>query len=606
MKNSLLKKLGILGATLFTLNTANAQFNCGDVLIDSRDSKAYNTVQIGSQCWMQENLNIGTQVTSINTGSPHSDQFNNGIIEKYCYNNNSTNCNIYGGLYEWDEMMQYNPSDDSTIGTTQGICPVGWHLPTAWEQYALINYVDTEMGSLGNAGDKLKTAADCFGGIDCGISGFNGLLAGTRDYRGYFVNTDPDLGPFGVFWSSAGWSNGNFSFLALNSNLTGIDEMAYTFGNSVRCIKDCIILNSPDTINGSINVPFEQTNVNYTTPLVSGATSYSWTTPSDAIITSGQGTNNIVVNFGSASGNICVSANNNCGNSLEKCLTVTVEPAPPPVIICGTDSIQDGSGNIYKTIQIGTQWWMTKNLNYNTGNSLCYDNSQSNCDIYGRLYDWVTATQACPTGWHLPSDTEWATLTNYLGGQNIAGGKLKEVDTTHWEFPNNSATNEVCFTALPGGYGSNTNFFFELGSGAYFWSATKKINTSLSLIKFIKSDSPYFFPGNTEPSSKFSVRCIKGETTGQRELNQNLNLELFHSYPNPTNSSLTIPYSTSKYENLSLTISDKLGRKLETITKESTGKNNFNLDISKYSSGIYFYNLITETGNSKAGKFVKE
>ena len=89
-------------------------YNCGDILVDERDDQIYNTVQIGSQCWMAENLNVGTMISGLDA------MYNNGVIEKYCYNNDPLNCNIYGGLYQWNEMMHY-----STQQGIQGICPAG-------------------------------------------------------------------------------------------------------------------------------------------------------------------------------------------------------------------------------------------------------------------------------------------------------------------------------------------------------------------------------------------------------------------------------------------------------------------------------------------------
>ena len=93
-----------------------------DTFTDSRDNQTYKWVKIGSQVWMAENLNVGTR---INSGLWEQVQTNNGTIEKYCYDNTESNCDIYGGLYEWNEMIQYASFDDETIGTIQGICPDG-------------------------------------------------------------------------------------------------------------------------------------------------------------------------------------------------------------------------------------------------------------------------------------------------------------------------------------------------------------------------------------------------------------------------------------------------------------------------------------------------
>ncbi|HBZ19962.1 MAG TPA: hypothetical protein DEO60_02440 [Bacteroidales bacterium] len=142
-----------------------------------------------------------------------------------------------------------------------------------------------------------------------------------------------------------------------------------------------------------------------------------------------------------------------------------------PSLTYGT--VTDIEGNCYKTIQIGTQIWMAENLKttkYNDGNTIpnitddrewkvsltgayCwYDNNSTNKNTYGALYNWeaVNMGNLCPTGWHVPGRAEYVTLTDYLGGESVAGGKLKESGTTHWNNPNN-ATNESGFTALPAG-----------------------------------------------------------------------------------------------------------------------------------------------------------
>jgi len=114
--------------------------------IMDRDGNYYKVVKIGAQTWMAENLNVGKSI--LNT----IEQKDNGIIEKYCYNNDNNNCNIYGGLYSWAEAMQYNPEDGGIIGTTQGVCPDGWHIPSGHEWGRLRDYC----GGYQNAGENLK------------------------------------------------------------------------------------------------------------------------------------------------------------------------------------------------------------------------------------------------------------------------------------------------------------------------------------------------------------------------------------------------------------------------------------------------------------------
>jgi len=131
-------------------------------------------------------------------------------------------------------------------------------------------------------------------------------------------------------------------------------------------------------------------------------------------------------------------------------------------------------GKVYQTVIIGNQKWMAENLAYapSSGNYWAYDNDDANVETYGYLYDWETACDVCPDGWHLPSDAEWTELTDYLGGKSVAGGKLKETDTTHWESPNEGATNETGFTALPGGFRNTNGSFLGIGRNGGWWTAT--------------------------------------------------------------------------------------------------------------------------------------
>jgi uncharacterized protein (TIGR02145 family) len=130
-------------------------------------------------------------------------------------------------------------------------------------------------------------------------------------------------------------------------------------------------------------------------------------------------------------------------------------------------------GKVYKTVKIGTQWIMAENLAYKASNGCwAYNKNESNVSKYGYLYTWETAKNVCPSGWHLPSDSEWTQLTDYLGGSEVAGGKMKA--TTDWKYDaNGNATNKINFNALPAGYlfpiiGS----FVCLGEKTIFWSST--------------------------------------------------------------------------------------------------------------------------------------
>lgn len=211
-----------------------APWQCGDVLIDIRDDQTYATIQIGTQCWMAENLNHGTMVI----GS--TNQTNEGSIEKYCYTNSAGNCDTYGGLYQWDEMMQY-----STTPGVQGICPTGWHLPTDEEWCTLENEVDTGTVSCSatgwrgtDVGSNLKEGGAIhwqFYNYATNSSGFTALGGGEHVYGAYLGLTyDAN------FWTSS-MSGSNTSW---NRHLFYASEQVFRYdvskdlGNSVRCLQD--------------------------------------------------------------------------------------------------------------------------------------------------------------------------------------------------------------------------------------------------------------------------------------------------------------------------------------------------------------------------------
>jgi uncharacterized protein (TIGR02145 family) len=158
-------------------------------------------------------------------------------------------------------------------------------------------------------------------------------------------------------------------------------------------------------------------------------------------------------------------------------------------------------GKKYKTVVIGTQTWMAENIAYNGGDNKCYDNKLDNCNTYGRLYTWTTAKLACPSGWHLPSNTEWTTLVNSVGGLSTAGTKLKA--KSGW-----LGTDDYSFSALPGGAGNADGSFSNLGFSGYWWSSTESSTTG-AYVYDMSYNSAAIGSSNFSKGIFASVRCVK-------------------------------------------------------------------------------------------------
>jgi uncharacterized protein (TIGR02145 family) len=202
--------------------------------VRDHDGNYYKVVRIGSQIWMAENLNVGTVIPI--DKSPDK----NGIIEKYCYADLKTNCDIYGGLYRWDEMMQYTPADTGLISTTQGICPVGWHIPSQKEWSVLAENV----GGVDVAGSSLKEAGfSHWSAPNLGAtneSGFTGLPGGIYSPPPGYIGYD-GLGNYTSWWTSEEYYLKNSAYwIGLDYNIKSLDAglNATVWGLSVRCVKN--------------------------------------------------------------------------------------------------------------------------------------------------------------------------------------------------------------------------------------------------------------------------------------------------------------------------------------------------------------------------------
>ena len=194
-------------------------------------------------------------------------------------------------------------------------------------------------------------------------------------------------------------------------------------------------------------------------------------------------------------------------------------------------NITDRDGNIYTSVKIDNQTWMKENLKttkYNDGTAIplvtnevswgalstpayCwYDNDAATNKInFGAIYNWYTVNtgKLCPTGWHVPSDAEWTTLTTYLGGESVAGEKLKVTGTSNWESPNTGATNSSGFNGLPGGGRNWNGTFVSVGNRGYFYSSSEYSATS-GWYRYLSNLDGKVYRVNGNKQDGFSVRCL--------------------------------------------------------------------------------------------------
>ena len=194
--------------------------------------------------------------------------------------------------------------------------------------------------------------------------------------------------------------------------------------------------------------------------------------------------------------------------------------------------VKDIDGNVYDMVKIGNQTWMVKNLKttrYNDGKPIplvtdssdwaslsspayCwYDNEISSFKpSYGALYNGYTVNtgKLCPTGWHVPSDSEWTALTTWLGGENVAGEKLKEIGVDYWVSPNAGANNESGFTALPGGLRYYDGIFHDFGFSGYWWSSSD-YSESRAFFRYMDYEYSNVFRFNNLKKIGFSIRCLR-------------------------------------------------------------------------------------------------
>jgi len=449
-------------------------------IVTDIDGNTYLTMKIGNQTWMAENLKVthyrnGDAINNVTDAT----EWINLTTGAYCnYDNNTSNVGTYGRLYNW-----------YAVNDNRNISPEDWHVPTDedWKEMEMhLGMSQSEADAYEwrgtDEGGKLKeTGINHWNSPNTGAtneSGFTALPGGFRHgYDGHFssMGSNADFWSFTEGGSSNSWGRG----LYYSSSSVARNYYYKPYGFSVRCVKDEYPYTPPiasfnvTPLSGNTNTQFsfDATGCSDNEDDISQL-QVRWDWENDGTWDTEYSTTKTAVHqFNSPDTyTVLLGVKDTSGLTGHTTKEVTVYEAPE------TGSVTDIDGNVYQTVKIGNQWWMMENLkvtsyrngeaipnvtdttewyNLTTGAYCYYDNDAYNTTIYGRLYNWYSINDSrsiAPTGWHVPTDEEWTTVINYLGGESVAGGKLKENGTTHWTSPNNGATNESGFSALPGGY----------------------------------------------------------------------------------------------------------------------------------------------------------
>ena len=302
------------------------------------------------------------------------------------------------------------------------------------------------------------------------------------------------------------------------------------------------------------------------------------------------------------------------------------------------NGVTDIDGNTYNSVIIGTQEWQKENLNVSkysdgtiipqvtdptqwanltTGAWCYYQNNTANGVVYGKIYNWYAVAgiynsssfnnpslrkQLAPQGWHIPSNAEWSSLINHLdpnanGGaslSNIAGGKMKEAGTAHWNSPNTGADNSSSFTGLPGGNRLTTSgTYYGIGDRGDWWSSSEYNSSNAWYINIVSNDAGAG-KFNFYKEAGLSVRCLNNNLL----TNSTFETNSINLYPNPVINILNIK-TNENLINQTFTIIDSLGR---VVLNGKLNEVDTVINVEQLSKGIYYLKI---AGNS-ATKFIKE
>ena len=514
--------------------------------ISDIEGNVYKTIVLGTQEWMAENL----RTTRYNNGEligstdPSTLDIEQEINPKYqwAYDGDENNVASLGRLYTWHAVTD-----------NRKICPAGWHVPTDAEWTTFTDFLSNNgYGYNGieiNIGKSIAATSgwELYTGEDNvstdqennNSSGFTGVPAGYRIPSGSFSNLDADA----IWWTSTenglydGWVRSISHYRADVSK----DALQKGDGLSVRCLKNITTQGTLPTVTTApvSDISAEQASsggaiidnggVQITSQGICWSSSHT-PTLKDNIAVNEDGTSEFFSWMTGLEPDVTYMvrayATNSAGTAYGEEISFTTLPQT-------TGTVSDAEGNSYKTVEIGSQVWMAENLKstlFNDGQAIplvaggtdwvelstpgfsWYNNDAVTYkNDYGALYNWyaVSTDNLCPTGWHVPSEADWITMSNFLGGECEAGIRLKEPGTSHWLSPNAGSTNESGFTALPGGYRSPAyGDYNEVRASGYFWSVNDEdeTNARLSLLTY---DYECFLLSSAHKGNGFSVRCVK-------------------------------------------------------------------------------------------------
>jgi uncharacterized protein (TIGR02145 family) len=506
------------------------------------DGNVYNTVTIGTQTWMVENL----KTTKYNDGSTiplitESYQWTVLSTPGYCWPNNDINNKaIYGAMYNF------------YAGSTGKLAPIGWHVPCKSEIETLITY----LGGTNVAGSKLKETGNLHwttGNTDA--TNNSGFTAVPGAYRSSSTGSFMQFGATGVWWTTTELSGTTSYHLGLESTTTvaGVNTNPKLLGCNVRCLKNSLASLSTTTPTGIMSTTATCGGIvtadGGETVTESGICWNNASTPTIANSkkTFGAGISSFSTSITGLTPNttyyVRAYATNSLGTAYGQQVTLKTLATDPITVI-------DVDGNLYHTVTIGNQTWMVENMKttkYRNGDVIgttssinmdltyatnpkyqwAYNANESNVSNYGRLYTWHAVADSrnlAPEGWHVASVEEWTILQNFLISNGYNYDKTTVSDkiakslcsTTLWNTNSNVGTpscdltqnNASGFSSVPSGYRGFDGMYYLMGNACYYWTTTE-YSLDNAEIRYMGINNVNLLMTNSNKNYGYSVRCVK-------------------------------------------------------------------------------------------------